>query len=145
MISFIFKRLNCYLCLVHLCDQNSFGGSKMVLVWPNWFGLDHNDLVTTKMNWSSPNCDFQPRGITIWTWPIHFGRNHFILVETGQVQINLVRPKPFWTGQNCFGHIEGRTRHQCSVHKTRKWTSSRIGNFGENMDLSRIYIQSCAY
>ena len=39
-------------CLVLLCDQNSFGGSKMVLVWPNWFGLDHNDLVTTKMKWS---------------------------------------------------------------------------------------------
>ena len=35
----------------------------MVLVQPNWFGLDHNDLV---------------------------------------------RPKPFWTDQNCFGHIEGQ-------------------------------------
>ena len=32
---------------------------------------------------------------------------------------------------------------QCSVHKsykTRKWTSSCIGNFEENMDLSRIYL-----
>ena len=37
------------ICLVLLCDQNSFGRSKMVLVWPNWFGHDHNDLVTTKM------------------------------------------------------------------------------------------------
>ena len=26
----------------------------------------------------------------------------------GQVQINLVRPKLFWTDQNCFGHIEGQ-------------------------------------
>ena len=43
-----------YYCLVLLCDQNSFGRSKMVLVWPNWFGLDHNDLVTTKMKWSRP-------------------------------------------------------------------------------------------
>ena len=40
-------------CLV-LCDQNSFGWSKMISVWPNWFGLDHNDLVTTKMKWSRP-------------------------------------------------------------------------------------------
>ena len=53
---------------------------------------------------------------------IHFGRksqfgpDQFILVVTilfwsnhyGQVQINLVRPKPFWTDQNCFGHIEGQ-------------------------------------
>ena len=32
---------------------------------------------------------------------------------------------------------------QCSVHKsykTWKWTSSCIGNFEENMDLSRIYL-----
>ena len=98
-------------CLVLLCDQNSFGRSKMVLVWPNWFGLNHNDLVTTKMNWSGPNV-------------IHFGRksqfgpDQFILVVTisfwsrtnhyGQVQINLVRRKPFWNDQNCFGQIEGQ-------------------------------------
>ena len=68
-------------------------------------------MVTTKMNWSGPNV-------------IHFGRksrfgpDQFILVVTisfwlrpnhyGQVQINLVRPKLFWTDQNCFGHIEGQ-------------------------------------
>ena len=67
-------------------------------------------MVTTKMNWSGPNV-------------IHFGRklqlgpDQFILFVTisfwskpnhnGQVQINLVRPKPFWINQNCFGHIEG--------------------------------------
>ena len=39
-------------CLVLVCDQNSFVQSKMVLVWPNWFGLDLNDLVMTKMKWS---------------------------------------------------------------------------------------------
>ena len=68
-------------------------------------------MVTTKTNWSGPHV-------------IHFGRksqfgpDQFILVVTisfwsrpnhcGQVQINLVRPKPFWTNQNCFGHIEGQ-------------------------------------
>ena len=46
--------LHQFLCLVLLCDQNSFGRSKMVLVRPNWFGLDHNDLVTTQMKWSWP-------------------------------------------------------------------------------------------
>ena len=67
-------------------------------------------MVTTKMNWSGPNCDFLPKWITVgpdqfilvmtisfWSWPNHYG----------QVQINLVRPKLFWTDQNCFGHIEG--------------------------------------
>ena len=65
-------------------------------------------MVTTKMNWSGPNV-------------IHFGSfgpDQFIMDVTisfwsrpnyyGQVQINLVRPKPFWTNQNCFGHIEGQ-------------------------------------
>jgi hypothetical protein len=68
-------------------------------------------MVTAKMNWTGPNV-------------IHFSRksqlgpDQFILVVTisfwlrpnhnGQVQINLVRPKPFWTDQNCFGHIEGQ-------------------------------------
>ena len=66
-------------------------------------------MVMTKMNWSGPN-------------GIHFGRksqfgpNQFILVVTisfksrpnhyDPVQINLVRPKPYWTDQNCFCHIE---------------------------------------
>ena len=68
-------------------------------------------MVTTKINWSGPNCDFLPKWIT-------FGPDQFILVVTisfwswpnhsFQIQINLVRPKPFWTDQNCFGHIEGQ-------------------------------------
>ena len=68
-------------------------------------------MVTTKMNWSGPNgihfgrkSQFGPDQfitvvtISFWSWPNHYG----------QVQINLVRPKPFWTDQNCFGHIEGQ-------------------------------------
>ena len=63
------------------------------------------------MNWLGPNV-------------IHFGRksqfgpDQFILVMTisfwlrpnhyGQVQINLVRPEPFWTHQKCFRHVEGQ-------------------------------------
>ena len=39
---------------------------------------------------------------SFWLWPNHYG----------QVQINLVRPKSFWTDQNCFGHTEG----QCIIH-----------------------------
>ena len=100
------------LCLVLLCDQNSFGRSKMVLVWPNWFGLDHNDLVLTKMKWSRPKWIGQVQIMifyqnesyldltrvsqrvfwltldltnSFWSGPFHFG----------QVQINLVRPNHF--------------------------------------------------
>ena len=68
-------------------------------------------MVTTKMNWSGQNCNFQPKRIT-------FGQGQFILVVTilfwlwpnhyVKVQINLVGPKPFWTDQNCFGHLEGQ-------------------------------------
>ena len=106
------------LCLVLLCDQNSFGQSKMVLVWPNWFGLDHNDLVSTKMKWSRPKWIGQVQIVIHFGRKSQFGPDQFILVVTisfwswpnhyGQVQINLVRPKPFWTDQNCFGHIEGQ-------------------------------------
>ena len=33
------------------------------LVWPNWFGLDHNDLISTKMKWSRPK----------WTGQVQIG------------------------------------------------------------------------
>ena len=99
-------------CLVLLCDQNSFGRSKMVLVWPNWFGL------MTKMKWSRPKWFFLVQIVIFYQKWITIGPDQFILVMTisfwswpnhyGQVQINLVRPKPFWTDQNCFGHIEGQ-------------------------------------
>ena len=121
--------LNCFghICLVLLCNQNSLGRSKMVLVWPNLFGLHHNDLVITKVKWSRPK----------WIGQVKMG---FILVENhnldltnsfwsrpnhyGQVQINLVRPKPFCTDQNCFGHIEGqgikvlKYPKNCRLHAT---------------------------
>ena len=75
------------------------------------------------MNWSGLNV-------------IHFGRksqfgpDQFIFFVTisfwlrpnhyGQVQINLVRPKPFWTDQNCFGHIKGQgIKHMIKVTKSQ--------------------------
>ena len=51
----------------------------------------------------------------IWTWPIHFGHDHFILVVTkslwsspnlcGQNETILDQPKLFWSHR--------RTRHKC--------------------------------
>ena len=98
-------------CLVLLCDQNSFGQSKMVLVWPNWFELDHNDLVTTKMKWSGPKWIGQDQ-----MWFILVENHNLYLTNSfwsrpnhyGQVEINSVKPKPFWTDQYHFGHIEGQ-------------------------------------
>ena len=94
------------LCLVLLCGQNSFGRSKMVLVWPNWFGLDHNDLVMTKMKWSWPkwigqvqiwfilveNHDLDLTN-SFWLWPFRFGRDQIIMVKS----------KSIWADQNHFG------------------------------------------
>ena len=90
----------------------------MVLVWPNCFVLDHNDLVLTKMKWSWPKWIGLVQIVIFYQNESQFGPDQFILVVTisfwswpnhyGQVQINLVRPKPFWTDQNCFGHIEGQ-------------------------------------
>ena len=77
-------------------DQNSFGRSKMVLVKPNLFGLDHNDLDTTKMNWSGPNWTYDVSfwlKKPVWTWPNHFGCD----------QIIMVRSKSIWSDQNHFG------------------------------------------
>ena len=116
------------LCLALLRDQNSFGRSKMVLIWPNWFGLDHNDLDLTIMIWSRPKWNghdqnelvrskswFSTKMNHIWTWPIHFGHDHFILVMTkslwpspnqfGQTKTILDRPKLFWSHR--------RTSHNC--------------------------------
>ena len=84
------------LCLVLLCDQNSVGQSKMVLVWPNWFASDHNDLVITKMNWSGPNWNYDISIKPIWTQPNHFGCDQFILVIT----------KSLWSGPYQFGQTK---------------------------------------
>ena len=51
-----------------------------------------------------------------WSRPNHYG----------QVQINLVRPKPFWTDQNCFGHIEGQGSNVFAI-RLKKFAS--IHNF----------------
>ena len=82
-----------HICLVLLCDQNSLGRSKMDLVWPNWFGLHHNDLVTTKVKWSRPKWIGQVQmGFILvenhnldltnsfWLWPFHFGPTKTVLV-----------------------------------------------------------------
>jgi hypothetical protein len=114
-------------CLVLLCDQNSFGRSKMVLVWPNWFGLAHNNLVTTKMKWSWPKWIAKVQIVIFYQNESQFGPDQFILVVTisfyivtksllsspnqfGRTKTILDQPKPFWINQNCFGHIEGQGR-----------------------------------
>ena len=99
--------------LVPLCDQTSFGRSKMVLVWPNLFGLDHNDLVMTKMKWSQPKWNGHVKNELVrsklwfilvenhnldltksfWSWPFQFG----------QEQIIMVKSKSIWSDQNNFG------------------------------------------
>ena len=95
------------LCLVLLFYQNSFGRSKMVLVWPNWFGLDHNDLVTTIMKWSQPKWIGQVQIVIFYQNESQFGPDQFILVVTislwsspnqfGQTKTILGRPKLFWS------------------------------------------------
>ena len=75
------------------------------------------------MNWSGPNCDFWPLKIKIWTWPIHFGRDHFILVVTklswscpnqfGQTKTILDQPKLFWSHR--------RTRHKSTYSRSSRW------------------------
>ena len=99
--------------------QKGFGLTKLIWNWPQWFGHDQNEMVTTKMNWSSPKLWFSTKmkhiwtfilvvTISIWSWP-----NHYC-----QVQINLVGPKSFWTDQNCFDHIEGRgISHFCFLRE----------------------------
>ena len=101
-----YSKTTLHYCLVLLCDQNSFGPSKMVLAWPNWFGLDLNDLVTTKMKWSGPKWIGQIQIVifyqneshldltnSFWSWPFHFGRDQIIMVKS----------KSIWSDQNHFG------------------------------------------
>ena len=95
----------------------SFYVTKTVLVGPNRFGLDHNDLLSTKMKWSRPKWIGQVQIVIFYQNESQFGPEQFIFVglfhfgceknHYGQVQINFARPKLFWTNQNCFGHIEG--------------------------------------
>ena len=96
---------------IHDSNALSFYATKTVLVGPKWFWSDQIDLDLTIMIWSRPkwNCQDQNELVRsklwfstkinhIWTWPFYFGRD----------QIIMVRPKPFWTDQNFFGHIEGQ-------------------------------------
>ena len=88
-------------------------------------------MVTTKMNWSGPNCDFRPLKITIWIWPIHFGPDHFILVVTkslksspnqfGQTKTILDRQKLFWSHR----------RHKAEIQKYLF--------FGSNEDIQKSF------
>ena len=79
-------------------DQIDMDLTIMIWLWPKWIGHNQNDLVGSKLVlliYHSSNLD--PTN-SFWSWPNHYG----------QMQINLVRPKPFWTDQSCFGHIEGQ-------------------------------------
>ena len=110
----------------------------MVLVWPNWFGLDRNDLVLTKIKWSRPKWIGQVQMWFILVENTQFGPDQFILVVTisfwsrpnhcGQVQINLIRPKQFWTEQNCFGHREGQGVGNCRHLKLKFIPSVGVGD-----------------
>ena len=96
------------------------------------------------MNWSGSNCNFLPKWIT-------FGPDQFILVMTisfwswpdhyGQVQISLVKPKPFWTDQICFGHIEGQGSRVFKNPKISKSDSNpKIGVFPVSGQITPIPI-----
>ena len=105
----MYEAANSYALPFYLCDQNSFGQSKMVLVWPNWFGLDHNDLVTTKIKGSQPKWIGQvqmwfilaenhnlDQTNSFWSWPFHFGHDQIIWSspnQFGQTKTILDRPK----------------------------------------------------
>ena len=100
------------------CNALSFYVTKTVLVGPKWFWSDQIDLDLTIMIWLRPKWNDQVQIVILYQNESPFGPNQFILVVTisfwswpnhyGQVQINLVTPKPFWTNQNCFGHTEGQ-------------------------------------
>ena len=90
----------------------------MVLVWPIQFGLDHNDLVSTKMKWSRPKWIGQVQIVifyqneshldltnSFWLWPFHFGQDQIIMVKSKSIWSG---QNLFWTDQNSFGHIEGQ-------------------------------------
>ena len=82
-----FKRLNKKDLIL---DKFFFGRPKKMRNRPdNW-----STKRLTKTTWTG----LQFGQMSFWSWPNHYG----------QVQINLVWPKPFWTDQNCFGHIEGQ-------------------------------------
>ena len=62
----------------------------------NWSGL--NVIHFARKSQFGPDQFMLVLTISFWSCPHHYGH----------VQINLVRPKPFWTDQNCFGQIQGQ-------------------------------------
>ena len=130
-------------------------------MWPKQFWSVQNGFGLTKLIWSRPKWIGQVQIVIFYQYESQFGPDQFILVITislwlcdqlwlwpnhyGQVQINLVRPKPFWTDQNCFCHIEGQgtifhslhlpvtkthihnkflCQHFCSCHNAKRETST---------------------
>ena len=86
-------------------DQIDLDFTIMIWSWPKWNGHDQNELVRSKLQFST-------KMNHIWTWPIYFGRDHFILVVTkslllkvksGHTKTILDWPKLFWSRR--------RTRH----------------------------------
>ena len=78
-------------------------------MWPKQFWSVQNDLVLTIMKWSQPKWIVQVKMCYIlvenhnldltnsfWSWPFHFGRDHFILVMT----------KSLWSSPNQFGQTK---------------------------------------
>ena len=119
----------------------SFYVTKTVLVSPKLFWSDQIDLDLTLMIWSRPKwITFGPDQfilvvtISFWLWPNHYG----------QVQINLVRPKPFWTDQNCFGHIEGQGINLSFDTVEMTWSAHKLSMIAtivhQNLQLSNANI-----
>ena len=96
-----------------------------IMIWsqPKWNGHDQNELVRSKL-WFSTKMNL------IWTWPIHLGHDHFILVVTkslwsspnqfDQTKTILDWPKLFWSHR--------RTRHK--YYKNWKPKISCLGHQG---------------
>jgi hypothetical protein len=107
-------------------NASSFYVIKTVLVGPKWFWSDQIDLDLTIMVWFRPKWNghdqnelvrsklwFSTKMNHIWNWPIHFGHDHLILVvnislwsspnQFGKTKTILDQPNLFWSHR--------RTRH----------------------------------
>ena len=124
----------------------------MVLVLPNWFGLDLNDLVTTKMKWSWPKwiVQIQMWFISVenhnldltnsfWSWLFHFAHDQIILVNY----------KLIWSDQNHFGPTKTvlipksdnkQLRHYCRIIFPRNIPVKYIILQSRNFLISCIYM-----
>ena len=77
--------------------QNSFGLTKLIHFGrKSHFGLDHNDLVTTKMKWSRPKWIGQVKSDIFYQNESQFGPDQFILVVTIS----------FWSRPNHYGQVQ---------------------------------------